>query len=172
MKVHEIRTGSIYHNGKEGVRKVLEIKDVKNPMGDFVPVVTYLLLAAKAERSWNSKNQQMESLIGTSAKMSLEGFASWAKEEHGEASAEVLLCGLAAAKLKLSPGELAYMKSVFAEAPDATIGTCITFNHTEGRAVSGVAKKGLVLRRSGEVELTQLGVAWLRKQAQRPTAGS
>lgn len=106
----------------------------------------------------------MESLVGTSAKLSFDGFALWAKVELDEASAEGLLCELAVAKLKLSPGELAYMKSVLKEAPDATQGTCISFDHTEGRAVSGVAKKGLVLRFDGEAELTKLGVAWLRMQ--------
>lgn len=164
MKAAEIRVGAIYHNGKEGVRKVLVIENVTNPMGDVVPVVTYQLLAAKQERGWNSKTHQMDTLIGTTLKMSLDGFAAWARSTHGEASAQDLLCDLAAGKLKLSPGELAYMNSILAEAPDATKGTCITFDHTEGRAVSGVAKKGLVLRLDGEVELTQLGAAWLRKQ--------
>lgn len=165
MKAAEIRAGAIYHNGKEGVRKVLVIENVTNPMGGVVPVVTYQLLAAKQEREWNAKTQQMDSLIGTTAKISLDGFAAWAKSGHDEASAQSLMCGLAAAKVKLSPGELAYMNSVLAEAPDAKKGTCITFDHTEGRAVSGVAKKGLVLRLDGEVEITELGAAWLCKQS-------
>jgi hypothetical protein len=35
----------------------------------------------------------------------------------------------------------------------------------EGRAVSGLAKKGLVVRHVGEVELTALGATWLRQAA-------
>ena len=44
-----------------------------------------------------------------------------------------------------------------------TAGTKINFDSTEKRAVSGLAKKGLLLVQDGEVEVTALGAAWFRK---------
>lgn len=165
MKVSEIRVGMVYHNGKDGLRKVLAIKNVTNPMRDVVAVVQYQLLAAKQEREWDTKTQQWKTLIGTTAVMSLDGFAAWAKASHDDASAMDVMYGLQAKKLKLSPGESAFMASILAEAPDATAGTCITFNHTEGRAVYGLEKKGMVIKLDGQVEVTRLGGAWLKGQA-------
>ena len=41
-----------------------------------------------------------------------------------------------------------------------TAGTTISYNHMEGRAVGGLEKKGLVVRRKGEVEVTPVGEEW------------
>lgn len=165
MKVSEIRVGLVYHNGKDGLRKVLAIKNVTNPMRDVVEVVCYQILAAKQEREWDTQAQQWKSLIGTSAVMSLDGFAAWAKSSHEEASALEVMCRLQAKKLKLSPGEKAFMESILAESAEATVGTCVSFDHTEGRAVSGLEKKGMVIRLDGQAEITNLGGAWLKNQS-------
>lgn len=64
-------------------------------------------------------------------------------------------------EVRLSLGEETFMMSVLAEAGRASAGTLISYNHTEGRAVSGLAKKGMVVRLDGEVQLTDAGAAWL-----------
>lgn len=47
-------------------------------------------------------------------------------------------------------------------------GTVISFDHTEGRAVGGLTRKGLFIRHKGEVEVTAVGAEWFAKaQAQR-----
>lgn len=68
-------------------------------------------------------------------------------------------------KVKLSLSEEAFMKSVLKEAGPALAGSTVSYDHTEGRAVSGLAKKGLVMRRVGDVELTALGAEWLSQAA-------
>ncbi|RQP96545.1 hypothetical protein [Burkholderia stagnalis] len=64
-------------------------------------------------------------------------------------------------KVKLSPGEEYFMRSVLREAGLVSAGTRVSFDHTEGRAVSGLAKKGLLVRLDGEAQLTEAGAAWL-----------
>ncbi|MGG2041318.1 hypothetical protein [Burkholderia gladioli] len=64
-------------------------------------------------------------------------------------------------EVRLSFGEDAYMRSVLKEAGRITAGTLVSFDHTEGRAVSGLAKKGLVARLDGEVQITDAGATWL-----------
>jgi hypothetical protein len=71
-----------------------------------------------------------------------------------------------AAEGKLSSGEDAFMRSVLVEAGRAHTGTLVSFDHTEGRAVSGLAKKGLVVRLGDEVRLTDVGAAWLATVAE------
>lgn len=86
---------------------------------------------------------------------------------NGKDSVRELLLQLQAKKTKLSPGEQAYMQSAMDEAGGAiTAGTHIQFDHMEGRAVSGLVKKGLVVRHKGEVEVTLLGEAWFRSATQ------
>ncbi|WP_157662086.1 hypothetical protein [Burkholderia ubonensis] len=65
--------------------------------------------------------------------------------------------------VKLSFGEEVFMRSVLKEAGRAKAGMLVSFDHTEGRAVSGLAKKGLVVRidRTREVQITDAGAAWL-----------
>jgi hypothetical protein len=68
-------------------------------------------------------------------------------------------------KVKLSFGEQVFMRSVLVEAGRAEAGTLVSFDHTEGRAVSGLAKKGLVVRLAREVQITDSGAAWLAAAA-------
>lgn len=74
--------------------------------------------------------------------------------------------------LKLSVGEEAFMRSVLEEAGRSPVGTLVSFDHTEGRAVSGLAKKGMVVRKSGEVEITEAGAAWLAAATYAPADGA
>lgn len=73
--------------------------------------------------------------------------------------------GTTSGTVKLSFGEEAFMQSVLKEAGPASAGSTVSYDHMEGRAVSGLAKKGLVVRHVGEVELTALGAAWLSQAA-------
>ncbi|WP_186215105.1 hypothetical protein [Burkholderia gladioli] len=63
--------------------------------------------------------------------------------------------------IKLSFGETAFMKSVLSEAGRVRSGTLVTYDHTEGRAVAGLAKKGLVIKLDGQVQVTESGAEWL-----------
>ena len=75
---------------------------------------------------------------------------------------------LQAAKVKLSQGELAFMESVVKEAEGCALaaGSLVSYDHTEGRAVTGLEKKGLLRRHgAGEVELLALGAARIRALA-------
>ncbi|WP_080432628.1 hypothetical protein [Burkholderia ubonensis] len=67
---------------------------------------------------------------------------------------------------KLSFGEEVFMKSVLREVGCASAGTLVSFDHTEGRAVSGLAKKGFVVRQDAEVKITEAGAAWLAAAAE------
>ncbi|WP_186138366.1 hypothetical protein [Burkholderia gladioli] len=64
-------------------------------------------------------------------------------------------------EVRLSFGEDAYMRSVLKEAGHITAGALVSFDHTEGLAVSGLAKKGVVVRLDGEVQVTDAGAMWL-----------
>ena len=66
---------------------------------------------------------------------------------------------------QLSFGEAAFMKAVLERTGPAQAGTLVPFDHTEGRAVSGLAKKGLVVRLNREVQVTDAGAAWLAAAA-------
>jgi hypothetical protein len=75
---------------------------------------------------------------------------------------------LQAAKVKLSPGEAAFVESVRKElgGDKAREGTLISYDHTEGRAVAGLEKKGLVRRVcGGEIALQALGVELVNRPA-------
>ncbi len=79
-------------------------------------------------------------------------------------SALLMLARIATIQTKLSAGELGFMEAALDEAGGTiTMGTKITFDSTERRAVSGLAKKGLLSLQKGEVEVTALGAAWFRK---------
>lgn len=98
------------------------------------------------------------------AKVSRNGWRVWV--EHASTGVRIFESDVerahsGKAEVKLSVGEETFMKSVLTEAGRATAGMRISFAHTEGRAVSGLAKKGLVLRLDDEVELTDIGAAWL-----------
>lgn len=160
MKVSEIAAGNTYFNGKDSVREVFAL-------GSDSTIVHYRLLAARQEQEWSNADKAMVSVIGREASCKIESFAAWAKESFTTEAGQQLLLQLQAKKTKLSPGEQAYMQSAMDEAGGAfTVGTHIQFDHTEGRAVSGLEKKGLVVRHKGEVEVTQLGEAWFRNATQ------
>lgn len=71
---------------------------------------------------------------------------------------------LAAKKLRLPPGEKAFMESLGIEHNDCSL----VFSFNETRQARGVEKKGLVTVHQpragsdGEVTLTALGIAWMR----------
>lgn len=127
----------------------------------------YRLLAARQEQEFSAVQMAMVSVIGRESSCLLESFAAWAKVGLSAEDGQRLLLELKARKVKLSPGELAFMKSGRAEAVEG-IGprTLISFDHTEGRAVGGLERKGFVVRHKGEAEITDLGSAWLRNAAE------
>ncbi|KVV07342.1 hypothetical protein [Burkholderia ubonensis] len=63
--------------------------------------------------------------------------------------------------VKLSFGEQVYMRSVLAAVGAVPAGALVSFNHMEGRAVSGLAKKGFLVRTGRTAALTTTGAAWL-----------
>lgn len=58
---------------------------------------------------------------------------------------------------KPSFGEAAFMKSALREAGRASAGTLVSFDHTDGRPVSVLAKKG----QEGEIKIIEAGAEWL-----------
>ncbi|MEJ6003862.1 hypothetical protein [Paucibacter soli] len=160
MKVQEIQVGRTYHDGKAGLRKVVA--------RDGSPLkVRYVILAAKVEREMD-QNYEYVSVIGQESACDLESFARWAKSGYDDAQAQGLLVSLQAAKIKLSPGEAAFMASALKEAEGKALaaGSTVSYNHTEGRAVSGLEKKGMLRRvSSSEVEVLAHGAARLAAMA-------
>jgi len=156
MKVNEIQVGKYYHDAKEGVREVLAIEG--GPLR-----VKYKLLAAKQTQEYDYKTRAMKSRIGEIAVVSLETFASWAKSVHDQGSIEDVLLTLEAKKVKLSPGEQAFVRGAL-EAAEGKLeaGKRVGIDHTEGRAVAGLVKKGVVHRIGDEAEFTRLGAACAR----------
>lgn len=155
MNHKEIVVGRTYSDGKLGLRKVV------SKQGSPIEV-RYIILAAKVEREHVDKGEYV-SVIGQESGCSLESFARWAKVGYDEEGGQEALRKLHARKIKLSSGEDAYMRSVIAEAGIVGPGTTVTYDHTEGRAVGGLEKKGLLQRAAsgGEVELSLLGRAKL-----------
>ncbi len=163
MKVADIQVGGFYHDGKAGVREVLSI----GSDGAGMDRVAYRILAAKVMQKYSYSEQRMVSVVGSTASCHLTSFAAWAKTVLSKEECTDLLNSMDAHRIKLSPGELAFMKSSMDEAGGAiTKGTAIAFDHMEGRAVSGLEKKGLVVRLTGEVEVTTMGAAWFQNMAQ------
>lgn len=159
MKITDIEAGSFYHDGKDGVREVLSI----GPGDAGVARMEYRILAAKVTQEFSWEKQQMVSLIGTVSSCAVPSFSAWAKIKMTKEECDDLLLRMAARKVKLSPGEKAFMDDARSEAGgEITPGTMISFDHMEGRAVSGLEKKGLVLRHKGEVEVSKLGAAWFQ----------
>lgn len=156
MKATEIVVGDVYWDGKQGLRKVVAMH------GTIFVKVRYALLAAKVERMLFSKDAV--SLIGRESDIALETFATWARKRFNPEEGAQQLLVLQAAKVKLSPGEEAFMQSVAAELQGVVeAGTQVSYDHTEGRAVGGLERKGMLKRLAGnEIELTDLGRAKLR----------
>ena len=168
MKVADIQVGGFFHDSKAGVREVLAIESD----GAGMERVTYRILSAKVMQEYSYVEQRMVSVIGSATSCHLTSFAAWAKTVLSKDECADLLNSMDARRIKLSPGELAFMESALDEAGGViTKGTAITFDHTEGRAVSGLEKKGLVVRLTGEVEVTILGAAWFKNMVLARAAG-
>ncbi len=159
MKASDIVVGGVYHDGKVGVREVVSI-DPDSRFSD--ERVTYAILAAKVEQEYSYAEHKMVSIIGTETSCNRASFSQWAKTKVDDVQA--LLTDLAAKKLRLPPGEKAFMESLGDEFVDCSI----SFAFNETRQARGVEKKGLVTVNQpragsdGEVTLTALGVAWMR----------
>ena len=154
MKVQEIQVGRVYHDGKLGLREVVALEG--SPI-----CVRYRILSAKIEREHDRHGNEVV-LVGAEREVTLQAFAAWAKASYDAQAGAQILLGLKASKIKLSPGEVAYLASVRAETLGAPInaGTLVTYDHTEGRAVAGLQKKGMVRRVGvGEIEVLELGAA-------------
>ncbi|TAL65853.1 MAG: hypothetical protein EPN79_11940 [Burkholderiaceae bacterium] len=161
MNHKEIIVGRIYHDGKAGLRKVTSISG--SPIA-----VRYRILAAKVERDFDWRSHQYQSLIGHVGECTLEAFARWANTGYDEAGAQAVLLSLQARKIKLSPGEDAFMRSAAAKVHVAGQGSKVSYSHTEGRAITGLEKKGLLLPRlkiTNQVEFSPLGRAKLLQLA-------
>lgn len=151
MKVTDVQAGRFYHDGKQGVREVLTIEQDQ---------VRYRMLAAKQTQAYDHRQKTMVPLLNTESSMTLGAFAAWAKTSHVRETIDAVLLDLQARALKLSPGELAFLQPALSGAfgPGATLAV----SHTDGRAVAGLAKKGLVTREGAVATLTVLGGAWVR----------
>lgn len=153
MKANEIKAGMFYHDAKEGVREVLAVEGA--PL-----LVKYKVLAAKQTQEFDHQTNTMQSTIGKVAIVTLGAFVSWAKSAHDQESIEGVLLVLEAKKVKLSPGEKAFVRAALdASEGQISSGTRISIDHMEGRSVAGLVKKGLVLRDGSEAEFTKLGAA-------------
>lgn len=171
MKTSSIEMGGIYYDGKLGVR---EIVGMDGAAGCSDTRVTYLILAAKSEQEYSYTEKSMVSLIGQTSKCDLASLAAWAKVVVRPEDKEKLLTNLAAKKLRLPPGEAAFMRSVaneFSGEIQATPGVSVSFSFNETRSARGIAKKRLAtvltgaLGGGGEITLTELGAAWIRNAA-------
>lgn len=154
MKVQDIVVGKTYGDNKQGLRKVVAIEG--SPLR-----VRYEILAAKIERELG-KDLVYVSIIGQESRCDLESFARWAKAGYDCDEAQRVLLSLRAVKVKLSLGESLFMDGVLKKTGRRALdaGAHITYNHTEGRAVAGLEKKGLLRRvGAGEVEVLPLGSA-------------
>lgn len=156
MKKLDIEVGAFYHDGKAGVREVLELSRDE---------VKYRVLATRAPMEYSFKERKPISVIGRMSFCQLHSFAVWAKVKLSEAECKDLLMNMKVRSLKLSMGEQAFMTSIMNEVDGEILqGTMISYDHTEGRAAGGLEKKGLVVRHKGEVEITPLGSEWLKLQ--------
>lgn len=163
MKIADIKTGNIYYDGKSGLRLVLWIAEA--PL-TRLKRVQYRVLESRRKQEYSYTQQAMIPVIGSESSCTLEAFASWARQGFSLEEGELLMLELRARNVKLSPGELAYMRAVYDETDGlASVGLTISFDHTEGRAAGGLEKKGLVIRLRAAVELTELGAAWMRAEA-------
>jgi hypothetical protein len=153
MKPTQISQGGKYHDNKLGVREVISLDGNE---------VTYRILAIKQSERFDAQQNESVSVIGNTSRCNLASFASWAKVQLTDTTCEQLLLVLEAKKLRLSPGEVAYMKSLGSEYSSRAIK--VSFNNS--RQVKSLAKKGVLnyslpnAKGDGEIVLTDLGVAW------------
>lgn len=159
MKSSEVVIGGVYSDGKMGVREVVSIEPDVRRSDDRV---TYRILAAKVEQEYSYVEKKMVPVIGSESQCNLTSFTSWAKLKVEDVDG--LLNDLSAKKLKLPPGEKAFMLSM----GEALDGVSIEFAFNETRQARGVEKKGLAdvsmrgIGRGGDLKLTSLGMAWMR----------
>lgn len=165
MKIKDIVIGGRYHDSKVGVREIVDIRNGTR--------VTYRILSAKATQEYSYADKKVVSTIGTTSSCDLTSFAQWAKIKLGESEYTQLLIELTTKKLRLPPGEKAFMESVAEEFNDgefpASIGTTVSFSFNETRLARGIEKKGLAVvsmaqtrGAGGEIKLTALGASWIR----------
>lgn len=165
MKADEIQVGGTYHDGKQGVREVVAIDGAALR-------VTYRILAAKVEQEYSYAERRMVSLVGTDAGCDLASFARWAKVRVPDAERGVLLADLALKKVRLAPGETAFMASIADEFKDGEFspraGASVSLPFNETRSARSVERKGLlsVSAQGGEVTLTLLGARWIAARLQ------
>ncbi|VVE18434.1 MULTISPECIES: hypothetical protein [Pandoraea] len=155
MKHDQIQAGMFYHDAKAGVREVIVIEGA--PLR-----VKYRVLAAKQTQAYDYESRAMKSLIGSESVVSLESFASWARSAHDRRSIDSVLLSLEARRVKLSPGEQAFVRATLDAAHGKIAdGMRVGIDHTEGRSVAGLVKKGIVVRDGDEAVITKLGAAYV-----------
>ena len=156
MKPQDIKTGIYYFDGKSGIREVIDTNAVAG-------VVTYKVIAAKQEQKYNHTTGVMEQIIGQEVTCLIASFAQWAKSAHDLPESLTIRARLMAVKAKLSPGELHFMQALVKVAPDVTAASAVTYGHTEGRAITGLVKKGFMRKDRDEVLLTKIGAIWVEQ---------
>lgn len=175
MKISSIEVGGIYHDNKQGVREVVSMDGAA---GCRDTRATYRILAAKVAQEYSYADQAVVSLLGTASKCDLGSFAAWAKVVVPTKEKDALLADLAAKRLRLAPGEAAFMASVameFDQEFPAKAGAAVSFKFNETRSARGVAKKGLATVSMGSpgsggvLTLTELGAAWVHTH-RKPTS--
>lgn len=156
MRTAEIAVGKIYYDGKDSLRKVVQVTiETKE--------VLYLLLAARQEQEWDDNSKSMISTIGREIACKLESFAAWAKKSYTNDQGLALLLELKAKKIKVAPGEKAFLHAVLATTGNVlSDNTRVSFASADSRAVAGLERKGVLLRENGEAEFTDLGTTFLR----------
>lgn len=154
MKISDIKVGHYYYDGKKGIRLVLNIDQERKTL-------TYQLIDAKQTKEYNRLTGQMQDMINKVVDMSLQSFAAWAKSGHDQQSIEAVLLSLKAGAIKLSPGEMEFMKVAIQEVGRPVLaGLLLGIDRTELRAAKGLAKKGLIIIEDEEAQFTALGQAW------------
>jgi len=154
MKISDIQAGHFYYDGKKGIRLVLSIDQERKTL-------KYQLICAKQTKEYNRQTQQMQDMINKVVDMNLQSFAAWAKSGHDQQSIDAVLLSLKAQAIKLSPGELEFMREAIQEVGrPVQSGLLLGIDHTEMRAAKGLVKKGIVIVMGEEAQFTALGQAW------------
>jgi len=160
MKKEEIKAGLVYSDGKKGVREVASIGV------EEAGKVRFRILSAKQEWSYVYGNLSKVSEIGRESSCEIDSFARWAKEAMSIEEGARRVLEIKAFSTRLSKGEQEFMDSARIEAGgEITAKTLIQLDKSESRAVGGLEKKGFLVKRDGEVEVTESGAAWFRAKA-------
>ena len=156
MKAQDIKNGTYYYDGKAGIRLVLD----SNPVSGFV---TYRVIAALKEQRFDHETGSMQAVIGREERVLLASFASWAKSSYDATSIVEIQSRLAAKKARLSPGEKSFLMKIAVYGFRTATG--FAFEPYDGRAVSGLERKGMVTRSGNRAHLTSTGSEWIAQQA-------